>query len=76
LRVGHGEDRTTGARPSIEILDVLGRRIRTAPGRNDVSDPTLLGVWNGETDAGTPAGPGVYFVRVSGIGSTRVLVVR
>jgi flagellar hook assembly protein FlgD len=53
----------SGARVSLAIYDVLGRRVRTlvngaaGPGRHSV-------VWNGMGDRGISAASGVYFVRM------------
>jgi hypothetical protein len=52
------------SRVRIEILDALGRRIRTlmdgtnGPGRHTVE-------WNGSDDNGVPAGTGTYFCRLT-----------
>ncbi len=59
------------ARTRVSVADVSGRSIRTlvvgtfAAGRHELS-------WDGRSDAGRKVAPGVYFVRVTAGGTTRV----
>jgi hypothetical protein len=61
---------------SVSVYDATGRRVRSlargtfGPGRHDL-------VWDGHDDAGAPAAPGVYFVRLltSGHDATRRIAV-
>ena len=62
---------SASAQVSIAVYDAAGRRIRTlldapgvAPGETSVE-------WDGTTDSGRRAGPGVYVVRLSADGVTR-----
>lgn len=59
---------STATALQIDIYDAMGRRVRTlASGRFEPGRHALE--WNGMTDSGRRAGPGVYFVRASGGGS-------
>ncbi len=58
----------------LDIIDATGRHVATlanrdfAPGAQEV-------VWNGRTDAGTPASSGIYFARLTGVASNRAVLV-
>ena len=56
------------------ILDVLGRRTRTL----SAAAGTRTVTWNGRTDAGAPAAPGVYFIKADSDprGTARVTLIR
>jgi choice-of-anchor B domain-containing protein len=56
---------------NIDVVDVRGRRVATL--LNQTMTPGLHAVrWGGASDAGSPAGSGVYFVRVSDGTATQV----
>ncbi len=59
----------TAATVRLEILDVRGRIIRTyEPGLLTAGNHALA--WDGRSSAGNPAGPGIYFLRATGLGLT------
>jgi hypothetical protein len=72
-------DLAQGTSAQLEVFDLAGRRVAVvadrefAPGR--YSFP-----WDGRKDAGAPAGPGLYFVRLTGRGlspqTVRLAIVR
>ncbi len=51
-------------RSTVEVFDVAGRRVRTLA-RDVLLGPSGQVPWDGATDAGRPAPPGLYFVRLS-----------
>jgi len=51
----------------IEVEDVAGRRVWSTPTQSLPAGRHSL-AWSGETDAGTAAAAGIYFLRVSGAG--------
>lgn len=53
---------------SVEIFDVMGRKVRTLINRNLLSGKHSLN-WNGKTDSGAATGSGIYFVRINLNGS-------
>ncbi len=60
-----------GEEYAVSIHDLAGRRIRDlAAGRGTAGERTVR--WDGRTDAGAPAAPGVYMVRLRRGGGTEV----
>ena len=53
---------------SVEIYDIMGRKVRTLINRNLLSGKHQLN-WNGKTDSGATTGSGIYFVRINLNGS-------
>lgn len=67
-----------GTVAAVTIYDVHGRRVRELGSRTAASGLALF-PWDGTSDAGSAAGPGVYFARAAsakGVAVTRVLRVR
>jgi flagellar hook assembly protein FlgD len=60
------------SRPSLEVFDVLGRRVRSielvyaGTGAHSV-------LWDGCDDLGAPVSGGVYWVRLSALGESRTV---
>jgi hypothetical protein len=54
----------------LKIHDVRGRRLRTIPRGALEAGPHHV-VWDGLEEGGTPAAPGIYFVRLEGAGPAR-----
>ncbi len=63
-----GRDALPGEISGIDVYDVSGRRVRSLLDRVTTSG---VATWDGRTDHGLPAAPGVYFVRVRGNGTAR-----
>jgi hypothetical protein len=62
----------------VELFDARGRRVRTLLDGAAGSGPTRL-PWDGTTDSGARAGPGVYFVRASirgNVATIRIVLVQ
>ena len=53
-----------------DIYDVQGRRIRTLVPTGSLPDRSADLLWDGRTDLGTVATPGVYVFRIEGAGTT------
>ena len=49
---------------AVKVFDAQGRMVRTLLDQ-DAAAGTFSAQWNGQTDAGTAAGPGIYFVRMA-----------
>lgn len=67
-----------GARVRTEVFDVGGRRVARLPDRRLPAGVSEI-VWDGHTDAGSLAAPGVYWARVTADGhaaAVRVVVAR
>jgi flagellar hook assembly protein FlgD len=47
-----------------EVLDALGRRVRSPCRGSDFARGTHLITWDGANESGAPTAAGVYFVRV------------
>ena len=55
-------------RPALSAVttqDVSGQRVRTLASERELPAGSQSLVWDGTSDAGTPASSGVYFVRVT-----------
>jgi hypothetical protein len=52
------------ARANIDVVDVLGRLVRTLRAPSDVSAGSHVVVWDGRGQHGTPVAAGLYFVRL------------
>jgi hypothetical protein len=65
----------SSARPSVDVFDVSGRRVRSLVPRVDASGRGTLH-WDGRDTAGRPVAPGVYFahLRAGDQGITRKVV--
>lgn len=64
-------------RAEVGIFDLAGRRIRALLGGPPSGPETVL-EWDGRTEGGIPAPPGIYFVRtrVEGAGAATLKIVR
>lgn len=47
---------------NVSVFDLLGRRVRTLETSGSAGNQTI--VWNGRTDSGSKASPGMYLIRV------------
>jgi hypothetical protein len=60
----------SGGLTRAQIVDASGRQVRRLPESWRPAGPQTL-AWDGRDDAGAPARPGTYFVRVHSAGETR-----